>query len=62
MDLETIASLLKLLSDHDVSKFQFRDDDMELELELGPQIVQAAAPPMAPAPAPVAAPDGKSVG
>lgn len=54
MDLEKIEALLKLLSDNDVSKFQFKDTEMELELELGPQYVAAAPAPVAMA-APIAA-------
>lgn len=62
MDLQKIEALLKLLSEHDVSEFQIKEEDMELELKLGPQFVAgpavAAPVAMAPAaaPAPTAAP------
>ncbi len=66
MDLERIESLLKLLSEHDVSEFSYRDSDMNLKLRLGPPPAMAmpmqmamqahAAPAAASAPAPAAAP------
>jgi len=70
MDLEQIESLLKLLSAHDVSEFQFRDGEQSLRLRLGPPptpvaAIHAAPPvsvavpappaPSASAPAPAAA-------
>jgi len=58
MDLEKIEGLLQLLSEHDVREFQFKDEGMELELKLGPEVVAAAPVAMAPqvAHAPAAAP------
>ncbi|MFK7927114.1 MAG: acetyl-CoA carboxylase biotin carboxyl carrier protein [Myxococcota bacterium] len=52
MDLEKIEALLKLLTEHDVSEFQIKEEGMELELTLGPQYVAApvAAPQMMAAP------------
>jgi acetyl-CoA carboxylase biotin carboxyl carrier protein len=57
MDLKAIESLLKLLSEHDVSRFQYSDDNVNMQLDLGPQYVAAAQVAVAaPAAAPVAAP------
>jgi len=69
MDLERIESLLKLLADHDVSEFNYKDEAQTLRLRLGPppapvtSMVQAPmmpavaqAMPAAPAPAVAAAP------
>ena len=61
MDLERIESLLKLLVEHDVKEFHYRDSDHSIRLRLGPALVQAApapvhAAPQAPAAAPAAAP------
>ena len=63
MDLKQIEALIQLLSEKDVSEFQFKDENTELKLRLGqetPQLVQApivAAAPIAAAAvaAPVAA-------
>jgi len=58
MDLERIESLLKLLAEHDVSEFRFKDTDQQIRLRLGqpPVAVHAAAPlPVAAAPAVAAA-------
>ena len=55
MDLERIEELLRLLSDHDVSEFSFKDKDQTLRLRLGPPPAMAPAV-MAPAPSAVAAP------
>lgn len=68
MDLERIESLLKLLADHDVSEFNYKDDAQTIRLRLGPPpapvasmvpapVMPAAAPvaPVAAAPAPAAA-------
>ena len=55
MDLEKIESLLKLLVEHDVSEFTFRDEHQTLRMRLGPP--PAPAVTYAPAAtAPVAAP------
>ena len=67
MDLERIESLLKLLAEHEVTEFRYKGEDMQLNLRLGPETVQVAAPvqmaapqaapaPAAPAPAASAAP------
>jgi len=65
MDLEQIESLLKMLADHDVSEFRYKDEDRSIQLRLGPppaplaQVAQAAMALPAPAsavPAPSAAP------
>ena len=59
MDLDRIEALLKLLSEHDVSEFSYKDGDQTIRLRLGQpevQVVSAAAAPIAAAPAPVAAP------
>ena len=54
MDLERIESLLKMLAEHDVSEFSYRDGDMNLKLRLGPPPAVAAMPmAMGHAPAPV---------
>ncbi|MFT7521578.1 MAG: hypothetical protein ACI9MC_003729, partial [Kiritimatiellia bacterium] len=54
MDLEKIEALLQLLSEHDVSEFQFKDDDMQLRLRMGP----IAAPQLVAAPVAAVAPAG----
>lgn len=56
MDLEKIESLLKLLVEHDVSEFTFRDEHQTLRMRLGPPPAPAVTYAQAPAPAaPVAA-------
>ncbi|MFT4628345.1 MAG: acetyl-CoA carboxylase biotin carboxyl carrier protein [Myxococcota bacterium] len=65
MDLERIEALLRLLSEHDVSEFAFKDTEHSIRLRLGPPEVQlahlaapaaaAAAVPGAPVAAPAAA-------
>ena len=61
MDLNQIESLLKMLAEHDVSEFRFKDEDRSIQLRLGPPpapIAQAAMPTMAhtlPPPPPAAA-------
>ena len=63
MDLERIESLLKLLAEHDVSEFHFKDEAQTLRLRLGPPPAVAsahlpgavAAPVAMAAPAPAAA-------
>jgi acetyl-CoA carboxylase biotin carboxyl carrier protein len=56
MDLQKIEALLKLLSEHEVNEFQFKDADIELSLNLGARYVAAPVAPVAVAePAPVAA-------
>ena len=56
MDLDRIEELLKLLSDHDVSEFSYKDSDQTIRLRLGPppapvaQMVHAAQPVAAAAP------------
>lgn len=45
MDLDKIEALLKLLSEHDVREFQFKGEDMDLELKLGAEVVTVAAAP-----------------
>lgn len=50
MDLDRIESLLKLLADHEVSEFQYKDGDQTIRLRLGDIPVPVAAP-MAAAPA-----------
>lgn len=52
MDLKRIRSLLKLLAEHDVSEFAFKDADQSIRLRLGPP----PAPVMPAMPAQVAAP------
>ena len=55
MDLERIESLLKLLADHDVSEFHYKDEGQTLRLRLGPPPARvAAAHALAPAYAPAA--------
>ena len=61
MDLEQIQSLLKMLADHDVSEFTYKDEDRSLKLRLGPppapvapMALPQAAAAMLPAPAPAA--------
>ena len=61
MDLDRIEALLKLLATHDVSEFSFKDEEMQVKLRLGPELVPMAAPvvaqaPLAAAPAPAPAP------
>ncbi len=59
MDLEKIESLLKLLVEHEVSEFTFRDEHQTLRMRLGPPpapTVTYAQAPAAAAPAPAAAP------
>ena len=53
MDLDKIEGLLKLLSEHEVRAFQFKDEEIELELKLGAEVV--AAPVVASAPMPMMA-------
>jgi acetyl-CoA carboxylase biotin carboxyl carrier protein len=51
MDLDRIESLLKLLSEHDVSEFHFKDEEQTLRLRLGPPpspVATMAAQPMQP--------------
>jgi len=61
MDLDRIEALLKLLADHDVSEFAFKDDESSIRLRLGPIVESIAAPvayqahAVAPAPAAAAA-------
>ena len=70
MDLDRIEALLKLLATHDVSEFSFKDEEMQVKLRLGPELVPMAAPVVAqapvaatpaPAPAPGAAPAAEPV-
>jgi acetyl-CoA carboxylase biotin carboxyl carrier protein len=49
MDLERIESLLKMLAEHDVSEFHYKDDAQQIRLRLGPPPAPVAA--MAPMPA-----------
>jgi acetyl-CoA carboxylase biotin carboxyl carrier protein len=69
MDLDQLASLLKMLHEHEVSEFTFRDKEQTIRLRIGPPPapmapvapvapLAAVAPAVAPAPAsaPVAAP------
>ncbi len=51
MDLDRIEALLKLLSEHEVSEFAYKDGDASIRLRLGPEGI-----PMAQVAAPVAAP------
>lgn len=74
MDLEQIQSLLKMLADHDVSEFTYKDEDRSMKLRLGPPpatvapmtLPQAAATalpataPAASAAAPAATPTAES--
>jgi len=60
MDLERIEALLKLLSEHDVREFNYRDDEKSIRLKLGvlaapATAAYAAPPPLAAAPPPHAA-------
>jgi acetyl-CoA carboxylase biotin carboxyl carrier protein len=48
MDLERIEALLKLLAQHDVSEFSFKDEGMQIRLRLGPEQATYAQPMMAP--------------
>lgn len=55
MDLERIEALLRLLSEHDVSEFAFKDTEQSIRLRLGPpevQVAHVAAPAAAIAAAP----------
>lgn len=55
MDLERIESLLKLLADHDVSEFNYKDEAQTLRLRLGPPpapVTSMVQAPMMPAVAP----------
>lgn len=68
MDLDQIAKLLSLLSENEVSEFQFKDADMSMRLRIGPPpapvtmatasapmaATVASAPAVAAAPAPAA--------
>ena len=54
MDLDRIESLLKLLAEHDVSEFHYKDGEEALRLRLGAPPATVAAPMMAAAPAVVA--------
>jgi acetyl-CoA carboxylase biotin carboxyl carrier protein len=36
MDLDQIQSLLKMLADHDVSEFRYKDEECSMQLRLGP--------------------------
>jgi len=60
MDLEQIESLLKMLADHDVSEFRYKDEDRSIQLRLGPppaSVAPVSPQPVAmPAVAPAAAP------
>ena len=47
MDLERIEALLKLLAQHEVSEFSFKDDVMQVRLRLGPEQATYAQPIMA---------------
>lgn len=49
MDLEHLKSLLSLLADHEVSEFQYKDENQQVRLRLGPPPA-----PMAPVAAPMA--------
>jgi acetyl-CoA carboxylase biotin carboxyl carrier protein len=77
MDLDQLASLLKMLHEHEVSEFTFRDKEQTIRLRIGPPPAPVA--PMAPvaaaalpaagvaasppsAPAPAAAPAGDEAG
>ena len=55
MDLERIEALLKLLTDHDVNEFSFKDEDQTIRLRLGPAIAAAPAVVTGPVPAMMAA-------
>lgn len=68
MDLDRMKALLSLLADHDVSEFQYKDEEQSIRLRLGPppafatmqpmQAMQSMAAPAAAGalPAPAAAP------
>lgn len=56
MDLEQIQSLLKMLADHDVSEFRYKDEERSLQLRLGPPPAPFAAAAQYAMPAPAAAP------
>lgn len=55
MDLERIEALLKLLSEHEVSEFQYKDGEQAMRLRIGPPPSPMVAQSYA-APAPVAGP------
>lgn len=55
MDLERIEALLKLLVEHDVREFQYKDSDHQLRLRVGTEVTFSAVPAAAPVAAPVAA-------
>jgi acetyl-CoA carboxylase biotin carboxyl carrier protein len=54
MDLEELDSLLKLLKEHDVGEYRFKDDNCSIQLRRG-AFVAAAAPAAVVAAAPAAA-------
>ena len=59
MDLDRMQALLTMLAEHDVSEFQFKDEDHSIKLRLGPPPVAVASMPLAAPPvaaAPAAAP------
>jgi acetyl-CoA carboxylase biotin carboxyl carrier protein len=51
MDLDQIESLLKMLADHDVSEFRYKDEDRSIQLRLGPPPAPLATAAMAALPA-----------
>lgn len=51
MDLDQIASLLKMLEEHDVSEFRYKDEDRSIQLRLGPPPAPIAQAAMAALPA-----------
>jgi acetyl-CoA carboxylase biotin carboxyl carrier protein len=55
MDLERIESLLKLLVEHDVKEFAYKDADQSMRVRLGPVPVFHQVTHAPPPPAPVAA-------
>ena len=60
MDLERIESLLKMLAEHDVSEFHFKDAEQQIRLRLGPMLAPVAAMAPMQAVAPAAAPPAPS--
>jgi acetyl-CoA carboxylase biotin carboxyl carrier protein len=64
MDLDRMQALLTMLAEHDVSEFQYKDDDHSIRLRLGPPPATMApmsmAAPVAAAAAPAAAPSAPS--
>ncbi|MCB9678360.1 MAG: acetyl-CoA carboxylase biotin carboxyl carrier protein [Alphaproteobacteria bacterium] len=60
MDLDRMQALLSMLSEHDVSEFQYKDEEHSIRLRLGPPPATVAPMPMpmaaAPAMAAMAAP------